>query len=42
MRKELFELLDIISGRTERFDEMGFPDEKGEYNIDGFPLPITD
>lgn len=41
-RKEFLEIRDIITEKTDRFDEMGFPCGKGEYDINGFPLPITD
>lgn len=37
---EWIEIRDILTGKTERFDEYGFPDIDGEYDIGGFPLPI--
>jgi hypothetical protein len=39
-KQEVREIIDIFKGRTERYDEMGFPDKNGEYDIMGFPLPI--
>lgn len=39
--QEWLEIRDILLEKTDRFDEMGFPDIDGEYGIDGFPLPIT-
>ena len=41
-RSDWLEILDILTGKTERFDEMGWPDDEGEYDINGWPLPITD
>lgn len=38
--REWLRIRDILRGKTERFDEMGFPDDDGEYDIYGFPLPI--
>ena len=32
---------DILTGKEQRYDEMGFPDDRGEYDAGGFPLPIT-
>ena len=39
--QEWLEIRDILTGKIDRFDEMGFPDIDGEYDISGFPLPIT-
>jgi hypothetical protein len=30
----------ILTEKIETFDEMGFPDIDGEYDINGFPLRI--
>jgi hypothetical protein len=38
MRKEEWE---ILTDKVDTYDETGFPDEKGEYDANGFPLPIT-
>ena len=37
MEKQTWE---ILTGKVEQFDEMGFPCMDGEYDINGFPLPI--
>ena len=39
-KQELLQIRDILTGREERYNEMGWPDENGEYDISGFPLPI--
>lgn len=31
---------EVLTEKIDRFDEMGFPDMDGEYDISGFPLPI--
>lgn len=30
----------ILKGMVDTFDEMGFPDDCGEYDINGWPLPV--
>ena len=31
---------EVLTEKIDRYDEMGFPDPEGEYDADGFPLPI--
>lgn len=39
-RQEWYEIRDILTEKTETFDEYGFPCQNGEYDICGWPLPI--